>query len=359
VPVPTATLGGGSVSAVVTGPATTVRVKGCGTMVLNQGKGSYMRAMYDASTHAAIVRDYRRLQLNDRLGTLGDDFALAAGGYQDLGRWFAVMEQVDAAANPLEWATVTSGLRTLQGLYQGTPLEAPMRARVAALLGPQLKRIGYEGKVGEAVLVTNLRETLFGRLGASGDPDLAARARTYVAALRTDPTAIPPAIRQPILSTYAVNATVEEWDQLLALALAEKSPVARNRFVTLLGVARDQAVARKAFDLLLTEQITPPQKASLLRALGGSHSDLAFDWAVARRETVESWLEESTKSGFIASLGGGSSDPAMPGKLRDYAAKYPMAGDSVQRTIAGIAVRKAAADRLRAATARWLGVAGS
>ena len=77
--------------------------------------------------------------------------------------------------------------------------------------------------------------------------------------------------------------------------------MARNRFVALLGVARDQAVARKALDLLLTDQITPPQKASLLRALAGSHPDLAFDWAVTRRET-NSWRWPALMVAYLFAL---------------------------------------------------------
>ena len=133
--------------------------------------------------------------------------------------------------------------------------------------------------------------------------------------------------------------------------------MAKNRFVSLLGIARDDAVAKRALDLLLTDQITPPQKASLLRSIAGAHPDMAFDWAVANRAAVDSWLEESTKAQFIVGLGGGSNDPAMPGKITAYAEKYLPEGsrDAAKRTISGIAVRKAAADQLRAATAKWAG----
>ncbi|WP_447406521.1 hypothetical protein, partial [Clostridium perfringens] len=75
----------------------------CGTVVLNRGKQSYTRVMYDRAGHDAIVRDYTRLSLDDRLGTLGDDYALASGGYQDLARFFEVMAKVGEGADPLEW----------------------------------------------------------------------------------------------------------------------------------------------------------------------------------------------------------------------------------------------------------------
>ncbi len=357
VPLVVGTLGGAQTSTIVTGTApSNVTIKGCGTVVLNRGKGSYTRVMYDEAGHAAIVRDYAKLDLADRLGTLGDDFALAAGGYQDLSRYFDVMAKVGPASDPLEWSSVAGALGRITGLYDKTPLEAPLRARSVKILSPVLAQIGFEPKPGESPLTSNLRETLVGRLGVNGDAGVADRARRYVAALATDPTAIPPSIRQPILSTYAVNATPAEWDALLALTRAEKNPVAKNRFVSLLGAARNPAIAGRALDLLKTDTISAPQKASLLRAVAGSHPDLAFDWAVANRTLVDGFIEDSSRAGYIVGLGAGSNDPAMPGKITAYADKYLAASSrgGVTRSLSAIAVRKAAAAQLQPAVSKWV-----
>ena len=67
--------------------------------------------------------------------------------------------------------------------------------------------------------------------------------------------------------------------------------------MTLLGAARDPATAGRALALLKTDTISAPQKAGLLRAVAGAHPDLAFDWAVANRELVESFLEVRQLSG--------------------------------------------------------------
>lgn len=355
VPLVVSTLGGGETRTIVTGPATNVSVKGCGTLLLNKGKGSYTRVMYDQPTHDALVRDYTKLPLADRLGTLADDYALAAGGYQDLSRFFSAMGQVGVAADPLEWSLVAGRLGGLGGLYEGTPLADPLRAKSVAILAPVLQRIGFAATQGESPLVGNLRESLVGRLGANGDPEVMRQARTYVGQLAGNPTAIPPAIRQPILSTYAINATAADWEQLLALTKAETNPVAKNRFVSLLGAAKDDTLATRALELLKTDTFTAPQKAALLRAVSGSHPDMAFDWAVANRPLVESFLEESSRSSFIVSLGGGSNDPAMPGKITAFAQTLPETSRSpAKRVVSGIAVRKAAADRLRPAVQAWV-----
>lgn len=357
VPIRVATIGGGETSTVVTGAAPApVKVGGCGTLVLNRGKGSYTRVMYDDAGHAAIVRDYTRLSLEDRLGTLGDDYALAAGGYQDLGRWFDLMAQVKPDADPLEWGTVAAELGRLDGLYEGTPLEKPLRAKIASILSPALARVGFEAQAGEGAPVSNLRETLIGRLGTSGDTMVAARARGYVAGLAKDPAAIPAAIRQPILATYATRATPAEWDKLLDLAKAERNPVVKNRYVSLLGYAEDESAARRALGLLKTDTFTPPQRAALLRSIAGAHPDLAFDWAVANKALVDSFLEESNRATFIVGLGAGSNDPAMPGKIQAFAdANLPEGSrGGAKRSISQIAVRKAVADRLKPAVQAWL-----
>ena len=358
VPLMVGTVGGGRQSVTVSGAAAqAVRITGCGPLIVNSGKASYARVLYDAPSHAVLVTNYARLPLTDRVGTMRDDYALAAGGYQDLSRYFAMADQVAVGADPFEWDAVGAGLGRLGTLYTGTPLAEPLRMRTLQRLGPVLKRIGITPRPGESPRVAILRESLIAQLGENGDPATVARARTYVAALRTSPTAIPAAIRTPILTTFAANATPAEWDQLLTLTKAERSPVAKNRFVSLLGAARDETTARRALALLATDTITAPQKASLLRAIANQHPDLAFDWAVGHRSLVEGFLEQSARAPFIPTLGAGSNDSAMPGKITAFGQTLPATSrGGATRALSTIAVRRATAERLRPATSTWLGM---
>jgi aminopeptidase N len=358
VPLTLGPIGGPVTSAIVQGAApTTVAVQGCGTLVLNRDKGSYVRVQYDDASHAAIVRDFTKMALTDQVGTLGDDFALGLSGDQSLDHYFAVLAAVPVDASPLDWSVIAGNLGTINNLFQGTPLEAPLRARTIQVLSPVMKRVGFEVQAGESPLITNLRETLVGRLGFSGDPDVAARARAYVTALATDPNAIPPAIRTPILGVYAANATPAEWEALLAIAKAEKNPVAKNTYVRLLGNARDDALAQRALDLLKTDTFTAPQNASLLRAVATRHPEMAFDYGAANMDLVNGFIEAGARPGFIVSLGAPSNDPAMPAKITAYAEKnLPEASRAgAAKALSAISVRKQGADRIRADVAKWVG----
>ena len=356
VPLTLGTIGNPDSSALVTGAATDISAKGCGTLVLNRGKGIYTRVKYDEAGHAAIVRDYQKLTLSDRLGTLGDDYALAISGDQGIDRYLAVGAAVGDDASPLEWQTVASDYGSFTGLFNHTDLETPLRARTVKRLAPVMARVGFSARDGESPLLTNLRETLISLLGVNGDPEVAAKARDYVAQLATNPNAIPPAIRQPILTTYAVNATPAEWDAMLALVKSTTNPVVRNSYIRLLGAARDDALATRALELLKGDVLTAPQKAGLLSSIAGRHPDMAFDFAVANLDLINSFLETTTRSGFVVALGAGSNDPAMPGKITAFAEKnLPEASrGGAKRALTTISVRKQAADRLRPGITKWL-----
>lgn len=337
-----------------------VTVAGCGTLVLNRDKASYLRAMYDAPSHAAIVRDFGRLALTDQLGTLGDDFALARGGNQKLARYFDDLGAVGVDADPLVWSTVAAGLSSLPDRVPKGAARAAVEARIVRVLTPVLARVGFAGSKEEAPVVSTLRETLIAVLGSVGDPTVLAKARASVAALRHDPEAIPAAIRQPILGTYASNATAAEWDALLALARAEKDPVVKNSYVRLLGAAQDDALADRALALVLSDDFTTPQKASLLASVSGNHPDRAFDFALAHLPQVNRLIETSSRATAVAGLGDGSEDPAMPGKILAYAkANLPAGSDGPARAIvAAMAARRLVDDRLRADIVAWSKQAG-
>ncbi|MBN8807548.1 MAG: M1 family metallopeptidase [Sphingomonas sp.] len=357
VPLRIVTVGGQPVSTIATGPATQVTVPGCGPVLLNVGKGSYFRARYGGDTHAPLIAQYRQLSTADRLGTLADDFALALSDDQAFAVYTRTFAAVPDDASPLEWGLMSNELGSISGIVGEGALRDQVNALTVRKLGPVLARIGYEAKPDESPLVTNLREDLVGRLGAAGDPEVLANARSYFAKLRTDRNAIPPAIRTPILNTFARNATPAEWEQLLALTTAETNPVAKNGYVRLLGAARDDALAARALVLLKGDTLTAQQKPNLLRAVSGGHPDMAFDWAVANADLVNGFIEQSSRAGFLVSLGMGSNDPAMPGKITAYAEKYlpEAARGGARRTIALMAVRKAVADRLRPGVAAWVG----
>ena len=356
VPVTLGVVGGGTPSPLtVRGPAAQPgKVAGCGTLIANVGKGGYYRVRYDAPAHAAIVRDFAGLAVADQIGTLGDDLALGYSGDQDLGRWFETVGAIQPAAEPLVWETVTGQFARLNALYAGTPLADQFNARALTVLSPALQQVGLTPKPDESPLAATLRESLLGYLGSAGDPGVLGAARRYFAALRTDPNAIPAAIRGPMLGAYAVNATAPEWEALLAQAKAETSPVERNTYLALLGAAKDEALARRALELVKGNELTAPQRVDLLASIASAHPELAFEFATANAAMVNGLVEASSRTSFIPQLAGRSNDPAMGARVVAWATKtQPDSVRAAQRVATAITNRIAFADRLRPAVTSW------
>ena len=358
VPVTMQTLGGVEGGATIRGataqPAT---VAGCGTLVVNPGKGGYYRVRYDAPSHGAIVRDFGKLAVADQLGTLADDIALGMSGDQDLARYFETLDAVTPQSNPLVWTLVAGQLGAIAQMYDGTPLGDRVEAKATAELAPALDLVGLEPKRGESPLLINLRETLLSVLGNAGDQRVIDASRRYVGNLGSDLAKIPPAVRGSALRTFAANATPAQWDALLAATRRENDPVIKNQFIGLLGSAKDPALAARAIELVKAGEFTDPQRISLLSAIAGRHPDLAFDFATANTALINPLLETSSRSSYIVQLGGRSNDAAMPGKISAYAAKNLPAGSRgpADRTINSIRNRATFADRLRPAVTTWAG----
>ncbi len=356
VPVTLQTLGGAQGGATIRGAAAQpASAPGCGTLVVNPGKGGYYRVRYDAPGHGAIVRDFGKLAVADQLGTLADDMALGMSGDQDLARYFETLDAVTPQSNPLVWTLVAGQLARIADMYDGTPLGERVQAKAQAELAPALDLVGLEPKRDESPLLTTLREALLGLLGNAGDPRVLDASRRYVGNLGSDLNRIPPAVRGSVLRTYATNATPAQWDALLAAARRENDPVLKNQFINLLGAAKDPALAARALELVKASDFTDPQRISLLSSIAGRHPDLAFDFASANTALVNPLLETSSRSSYVVQLGGRSNDPAMVGKINAFAAKNLAAGSRgpADRTVNAIRNRATFADRLRPAVTTW------
>ena len=360
VPVTWTTLGAGAAAKgakEIRGATPQTATASCGTVFVNPGMGGYFRTRYDVAGHDAVVKAFAGLPVADQVGFMGDDMALGFSGDQDLSLYFRTLGAVTANSDPLVWTMASGQLARLSGMYEGTPLGERVQAKTLQVLAPALDRYGLEPKRDDSAAVTNLREQLVSLLGAAGDPRVVDRARSYFTAVRKDSSAIPPAIRRPMLGTFARNATPADWDALLETTRAETNPVVKNGYISLLGIAKDEALAKRALDLVKSSDFTDQQKISLLAAIAQAHPDLAFDFATANAETINPMLETSSRSSFIVQLGGGSNDPAMPAKITDWAAKNlpESSRGSAVRTVNSIKNRAVFADRLRPAVTDWAG----
>ena len=183
-----------------------------------------------------------------------------------------------------------------------------------------------------------------------------AEARRRFAAGPDDPQAMPPALRSLITAIVANKADASTWDQLRAMAKAEKTPLIKDQLYGLLGIAEDKALAQRALDLALTDEPGATNSPGMIGAVAGQHPEIAFDFAVQHHAQIETLVDASSQARYYPGIGGGSSDRAMIAKLRGFAQVHipESARNATETAIANIEYRLQVREQRMPAIVAWL-----
>ena len=141
-----------------------------------------------------------------------------------------------------------------------------------------------------------------------------------------------------MLGIVASHADAATWDTLHAMAQSEKTAQVRDEYYGLLARAEDDALARRALDLALTDEPGETNSASMIAGVSGKHPDMAFDFAMAHMAQIDPKVDTTSRSRFYPGIAGGSHDPAMIAKLRAYADAHVAAKSrrATETAIAGV-----------------------
>ena len=334
-----------------------LEVAGCGPVIVNAGQSGYYRTLYAPAQFTAIAADFAAVAPIDQLGILADSWALGLAGLQPASGVLDLANAVPPAADPQVTGEIAAILGELNDFYADAPQRrATFRQYATARLAPALARIGWARQPGEASAVAILRQQLIGTLSALGDAGVIGEARRRYGARDVDPAALPAELRKAILGVVARHADAQAWDELHAAALAEKSPLVRDRLYMLLAASEDDGLARRALELALTPEPGATMTADMIDTVARLHPELAFDFAIAHLDAIAAALDGPARTRYVARLAQFSLDPAMIGKLGAYATEH-LAADArleVESSMATVAYRIGVSrDRLSAVDA-WL-----
>lgn len=339
----------------------TLKVAGCGPVVVNAGQTGYYRVLYDAKTFAALTKGIAQVKPVDQLGLLNDAVALGYAGEQPMAGMLDLVKTLPADASPQVMGRAAS---VIGGLAEYARTDAKRKAALSrfasARLVPVLDALGWTPKADEPATAGDLRSALIDTLGGLGEATVVAEARRRFAAAATDPAAIDPSVRVAVLGVVARNADAATWDALHAMAKSETSAQVRTTLYSLLGKAADPALADKALALAMTDEPGLTTTPVIISAVAGEHPDRTVDFVLANYDAVMARVDVSGATRFVGRLAAGSSDAAMVDKLEGYARAHLTDGTRrpVDEAIARIQDRlKVKATRLPEVDA-WLAKAG-
>lgn len=356
VPIRAQVAGGETRSMILEGKGT-LELPGCGAYVINLGQAGYYRSLYPAANVAALAKDFTKLAPIDQSGLLADNWQLGLAGYQPMSRAMDLVDAVPSDASDIILADLPAYMNGPRDIFVG---DEGTRKRIlaysSAKLTPILTRIGYDAKEGEGAQVPVLRQSIIATLGGMGDEAVLAEARRRFAALERNPAALDGPLKFVWLGVVAQHADQATWDRLRAMANAAPSALERSQLFTLLGRAKDPALAEQALKLALTDEPGKTTSAAIIAAVAVDHDRRAVDFVLANREKYEALIDVSARSQALARLGGNSADLAMADKLNAYADRYltPESRKVIDRAIAAIRTRVVTWARLKPEIIAWL-----
>jgi aminopeptidase N len=297
--------------------------------IVNAGQTGYFRTVYDRKLAARIAKRFAVLAPDDQLGLLNDTAALGYAGYEPMGDFLRLAAQVRPGMNPIVLSAVAGQLRALDRRYHDLPGQPAYRAFALHVLRPLFASVGWTGKPGEATSDTLLRHDLLAALSQLDAPEIVAEARTRFAT--ADEASLSGELRSNVLPIVAAHASAAEWDQLHTLARNSDSTMEKRRLYALLGTVHDEALAKRALDLTLTDEPPVTVKPALISSVagnprdgGGTHTEMAIDFTLAHCDVLCPLIEPAGRHDFIPELAAQSDQLSTVTKLRAYAnAKIP------------------------------------
>jgi aminopeptidase N len=349
---------GEPVRVLVDGGKASASVPGCEPVIVNAGQTGYYRTLYAPAQFARVVSGLAAVAPIDQLGVLTDSWALGRAGLQPASDVLDLARAMPVDGDPQVWGRLAGIFAEVDGYARedGAGREAFRRFAVARLQ-PVFAKLGWTPKAGEPAQAAILRNDLIAALGTLGDAAVVAEARRRYAAEASDPAAVPGSLRKTILGVVARHADAGTWDRLHAAALVEKTPLVKDRLYALLSSTEDETLARRALELALTPEPGATNSAEMISQVAKGHPDLAFDFAVAHRATVDGKVDPTSGSRYYARLAEASEDPAMVAKLRAYAAAHldPKSRGETERVCAAVTENIRVRAQALPSIAAWLG----
>jgi aminopeptidase N len=229
---------------------------------LDAGAIGYYRVQYDPATLAINTRGFDTLPNGDRIALLDDQWALVQGRDAQLASYLALAERMGGDLDARAWQQITAALGSIEYDERGSAGHDAFAAYARSIIKPLEARLGWEDRPGDTPDLQTLRRSVIEDLGAWGDPEVIAQARSRFAAFVRNHAAITPNDQPMILDVVARYADAATFEQLHTLAKQSTDDAEKSRIYRALALVRDPKLAAQAANIALSPEI-PPQLAML------------------------------------------------------------------------------------------------
>ncbi len=325
----------------------------------NFGEDGYYRTQYDPASLQAIQRAMPSFAPADRANLLGDQFALFVAANAPLTDYLNLLTADHDEQDIAVWTDTLSHMLRLNAALLGSPLQDRFHRWAADLIRPEAQRLGWDAKPGESFLDALLRPQLIDALGRLRDPATIAETQRRFAAFLQNPAALPPSLRDPVLTIVGETADEKTWDTLRQRGIQATGTEEKLRYFFAMSFASDPKLIEKNVAFTEAGAIPNGRILAFLTAMSEhcGNPQLVYQTVKPREKQITTHLPpDSFSETPLIAAALGSTDPAIARDLLAQPSSNATSGIKIDAAHAADSIEAAHAllSQVETQLAAWL-----
>ncbi len=284
------------------------------------GTGNY-RVQYDATSWKLLFADLSKLTVPDRVNLLCDAWALVQANRASLSLYFELVGKLPSTTELAECEQIINTFEFIDGLLAGTEAAKPFQIYARSILRRSFDQVGLAITPNDSARFASLRVSLVSALGVLGDEEIIKDCRERFQKFLTDPAAIPPDLRPPVLEVVGRYADEATWKKIHELGLKTTSIEEKQTYYDALACAIDPKLMKRTMQIALTDELPTSRALALVAKVAreSGQPEIAWDFARANMKPLLAKADALGVNRYAPSLFTFFSDPKRIEELKEYA----------------------------------------
>jgi aminopeptidase N len=274
----------------------------------NADESGYYRWYVDPQNLQRLTdASQKSLSVRERVGVIDDAGALLAAGVLHGDDYLRLIEAFANDPEPSVDGALVPALHTVKRAFIPTEMESSFAAYVRRVLGPSLRRIGFQRMPDEAEAVSLLRPRLVDWLADDGqDETVLAQAESLARSFRNDRNSVDPSLVETVVRLSALRGNSTLFDEYRRRLEESTVPTDRTTYLQALGSFREPALRERALAYALTGPVRPHEVLLIPRVMNGvtEYQEQVFDWMTRNYAAIVAKIPPAYAA-FMPYLGAG------------------------------------------------------
>eukprot|EP01121_Diplochlamys_sp_Union-15-3_P006327 TRINITY_DN1681_c0_g2_i1.p1 TRINITY_DN1681_c0_g2~~TRINITY_DN1681_c0_g2_i1.p1 ORF type:complete len:869 (-),score=193.44 TRINITY_DN1681_c0_g2_i1:446-3028(-) len=270
-------------------------LKGADWVKFNAGQKGFFKVKYSTDVSKRLATAVEKLDLNpvDRLGILGDAFALAQSGDLPLVDVLDLVKAYHNEDNYAVWLDLTENIHKIASLWETEASYPQFKKFINNLYKPIGSKLGWDPKPGESELYKLLRSSVLLTLGGNGDDTIASEARKRFDAYLANPESVAADIRYAIYASVLRSGNQEDFDKIFKIFTTADLHEEKLRALRALGTSKNEAHIKRVLEMAFSGEVRDQDIMYIFFSTTGSSKGKQLTWDFVKNN----WSKVQSKFG--------------------------------------------------------------